>query len=342
MKFLRPNILCENLLIIDGLSGSGKSILAPVLSSFKRVEKWRELPVLDQLCIYNTQKNSPNYDTSVIIQLLCDIALYNNMISREVNLRPFDDSGIFNNPYAFKYFKRLFSSGGDDVISEIQDNEIILNILSQSIFHSSNILFETFKKNISFIIAVRHPLYMVEHQYSYIERFGVDKREFTLTTGDKGTIPWFVSNVEGYSDMNSMDKVIHVINALTLMYEVSLNELDVESRKQVQFIPFESFVLDPYPWVKKCELLLRTQITRYTKKVLTKQKCPRTFIQAGKGHKSYGFNSKETKLTEKEDYNRRLELVKKEATPETIKILNNISLKYAKQYDFPRAMPWEV
>ena len=47
-------------------------------------------------------------------------------------------------------------------------------------------------------------------------------------------------------------------------------------------------------------------------------------------------------MTEKEDYNRRLELVKKEATPETVKLLNNISLKYVKQYDFPRAMPWEV
>ena len=48
------------------------------------------------------------------------------------------------------------------------------------------------------------------------------------------------------------------------------------------------------------------------------------------------------KLSEKDDFKRRLQFIKKESSSDAFTIMESLSDQYEKKYDFPREMPWEV
>jgi len=321
--------------------GTGKSILAPVIGSFKRVEKQIINYNLEIVCILNIYGKIYNSDAKSLIQVMADVALFNSLISREINLRPSDDTGFLNNPNGWHYLKRLFKVGDATVVEEIKNEKPILQIVSHNILQVSNLLFDTFESSIKIIVMVRHPVYMAEHWFNYIDRVGTDLREFTLTKGENGDIPWFTSEIQNYLSLNTMDRVIYGIKSLTNMQDKILSAMNEERKKQILLIPFESFVLDPKIWIERTTKLLKTEKTHVTNKVLKKQKCPRRDVQAGKGHSGYGFDKNTAQLSEDEDYNRRLKFIQKKATPEAGEVLKIVSSQYESAYSFPREMPWE-
>jgi len=321
--------------------GTGKSILAPVLGSFKRVEKQIINHNFEYVCTLENYDKISNTDAKSLIQVMADVSLFNSMISREVNLRPSDDSGFLNNPNGWRYLKRLFKVGDATVVEEIENDKPILQIMSHNIFQVSNLLFDTFDSSIKMIVMVRHPVYMAEHWFNYIDRVGTDLREFTLAKGENGDIPWFASEINNYLSLSTMDRVIYGIKALTNMQNNILSAMTGNRKKQVLLIPFESFVLEPDKWIEQSTQLLDTEDTHVTNKVLKKQKCPRTAIHAGKGHGGYGFDKKTTQLSEEEDYERRLQFIQMKATSEAVKVLKVLSEHYTLSYRFPQKMPWE-
>ena len=68
--------------------------------------------------------------------------------------------------------------------------------------------------------------------------------------------------------------------------------------------------------------------------ILKKLKCPREKIHVGggKGFQTYGFNFKNTKLTEEEDFNRRCHFIKNKASNKALDVLQSLSEKYVKDY----------
>lgn len=339
--FVRKNKLCNQIVFVDGMWGTGKSILAPVLGSFKRVEKQIVNHNFEYVCTMDNYDKISNIDAKALIRVMADVTLFNSMISREVNLRPSDDSGFLNNPNGFRYLKRLFKVGNTTTVDEIKNKKPILQIMSHNILQVSNLLFDTFTSSIKMIVMVRHPVYMAEHWFNYIDRGGTDLREFTLANGENGDVPWFASEVKDYLSMSTMDRVIYGINALTNMQNNILSKMTDDREKQVLLIPFESFVLDPHKWIEQSTQLLETKDTHITNKVLKKQKCPRTAIHAGKGHSGYGFDKKISQLSEDEDYMRRLKFIQEKASLDAVKEFKALSVQYESAYSFPRKMPWE-
>ena len=120
--FIRKNKLCNQIVFVDGMWGTGKSILTPVLGSLKKVEKQMLNHNFEYLCTLENFNKVANSEAKSLIQLMADISLFNSMISREVNLRLFDDSGLLNNPNGFRYLKRLFKTGDDKVVEEIKND----------------------------------------------------------------------------------------------------------------------------------------------------------------------------------------------------------------------------
>ena len=57
--------------------------------------------------------------------------------------------------------------------------------MTHNILPISDLLFKTFGNGMKLIAMVRHPIYMAEHWYNYIERIGIDEKEFTLAIGGK-------------------------------------------------------------------------------------------------------------------------------------------------------------
>ena len=95
--FIRKNKLCKQVVFIDGMWGTGKSILSPVVGSFNRVEKQMLNHNFEYISALENYGKIQNSEAKSLIQLMSDVSIFNSMISREVNLRPFDDSGLFLN-----------------------------------------------------------------------------------------------------------------------------------------------------------------------------------------------------------------------------------------------------
>ena len=82
----------KNIVFVDGMWGSGKSILGPLISCFRRTEKMYMEHIYEYLCVLKHYNTIDLEACRSLLRIHADLALFNTMISREVNFRPTDDS----------------------------------------------------------------------------------------------------------------------------------------------------------------------------------------------------------------------------------------------------------
>jgi len=341
-KLTRHTHIAENIVFVDGISGSGKSVLFPILGSFRNVEKIRIEHIYEYLSILHSL-NKINTDAAIsLMRLYADLAIFNQMISREVNLRINDDSGLLNNPKPLEYIARLFYKDGEEVMKRIKQKSPILNIMTHQILPNIDLAFRSFGERLKVVVMVRHPLYMINHWLSYIERYGSDPREFTLWLECNGKpIPWFAQGwEEQYLGLRPIDKVILSIEWLIRKSQDAYKELSITQREQVIFIPFEKIVTDPWPYINELERFLGTDVTAATAKALKRQKVPRANLSAGKGHKQYGWKNENRVNDDLADYNRRKSFVDSNASRTSVDLLNDLCREYEENYELAAQSPW--
>ncbi|MES3037954.1 MAG: hypothetical protein V4736_08610 [Bdellovibrionota bacterium] len=337
IEITRDKHLAEEILFIDGSWGTGKSILGPVLGSFDRVEKQKIDHIFEYVATLDYLGKIQRDAAKSLLGMYADIDLFNSLISREVNLRWNDDSGILNNPKAFSYIKRLFMSDGDIIKSRIGNERPILQIMSHHLLHVADSIFDTFGNRVKFVEMVRHPVYMVSHWYNYLHRVGADEREFNIwLKGNNQTLPWFIENETEFNELNRMDRVIYSLSKLDAMLDSSIQK----HRENILVIPFELFVTDPNPFVTSIQTFLNAKPTSALSKVLRRQKVPRKVLSAGRGHKSYGWSEKEIENSDVADYQSRLDFVAANATPIWVDRLLKLGAKYQATYKVAGIGPW--
>ena len=328
--------LAKNIVFVDGMWGSGKSILGPLISCFRRTEKMYMEHIYEYLCVLKHYNTIDLEACRSLLRIHADLALFNTMISREVNFRPTDDSGILNNAKAFQYVRRLFKGDGNNIVEEIDKKNPILHIMSHHILQVCQPLFDTFGEALRLVVMVRHPVYMINHWYSYIDRIGTDRREFTLQIKYKNKIlPWFCKGWEDdyISQPSRMDRVILSIDKITKANESAINSLSHENKKQVLKIPFEHLVKNPWPYIDQLSIFLNDHPTWELKRILKRQKVPRKYISSGRGHKSYGWSSKAAKMSDREDLQTRIHKIEIEASSSQFERLMQLAKQYETQYN---------
>jgi hypothetical protein len=341
-KLIRHTQIAEKIILIDGISGSGKSVLLPVLSSFRNTEKGRMEHIYEYLSILHSLKKIDTDAAIYMMRIYADLAIYNQMISREVNLRIHDDSGLLNNPKPLEYIARLFYKDGETVLKRIKKYSPILNIMTHQILPNIDLAFQSFGQRLKVVVMVRHPLYMIDHWINYIERYGTDPREFSIWLDCDGKkIPWFAYGwEEKYLASNSTDKSIMSIAWLIRKSYEAYDKLSSNQKDQVIIIPFERFVIEPGPYINALEHLLDTKITSKTMKVLKRQRCPRATLSAGRGHKNYGWKKAKQNNDDLSDFNQRKSSINIKANMESINILTALSREYEEKYQLKSQSPW--
>lgn len=295
LKFVRPQKLAENIIFVDGLSGSGKTLIAPLLSTLEHGELWKFNYPIEYLCTLDASSAISRSSAETFIQLLFDLDLYNLMIARETNLRPTDASGAVMNLLGKRYDKRLKIKDGDSVVQKIKTERPFLIMMLHFQFIQSQLLFETFKDRLKlYAISVRHPFWLIENWYrgawhrgiqrhyggGWGERFGRDPREFTLCCEiDENVVPWFaVDWYEEYIRMKPLDQAIQTVYRLNERIEKRFNKMLEQDQEKVLFIPFELFVAEPELFIQQLTQILKTQKTPLTQKMMKKIQVPRQSI----------------------------------------------------------------
>ena len=161
-------------------------------------------------------------------------------------------------------------------------------------------------------------------------------REFSIWYEYRGeNLPWFVREwEEKYIAASKMDKMIWLLARHLEHCDRVYHSIPHHQTSQILTIPFEHFVLDPWPYMKQIEKLLGVHMTRRTYKEMKRQKVPRKMIAEGIDlpiYRKYGWEPPKT-LTEIEEMNRRREFVAKEASHQAMETLDRLCQEYERQY----------
>jgi hypothetical protein len=337
-KIVRNNYLAEKILIVNGQPGCGKTMLSPIVAAMDRVELLTYAFELEYICaLYHLQKMT--VDAAIaMVRMLTDLQLYNTMMAR-VNFRPGDLSSVFSDIHTVKYIKRLFQKGDELVPMRVQKEKPILHLTTHNLLPYSEPLFAALEDRLVFIEVIRHPLYMIKQQRFNMKRsFTGNVRDFTIYFEHKGKqVPYFVSGWEDlFVDSNLIDKAIYSIEKHIRLSQDKIVYLEKRYNANFIIIPFEKYVVNPWPCMEQVVQRLENKITKKTRRMMKKQNVPRKMYAEGIGLKIYkrcGWEPPGKKLNEQQELDKRRQFaIEQGASKAAMEALDRICQEYEERY----------
>jgi hypothetical protein len=285
------NSFTNDIIVVDGFWGGGKSVVTSIIGSMARVEKKKVEHVYEYVCIAHSTGKMNTDAASAFLKIYADLSQYNNLIGREVNLRWSDDSGLRNNPGSLTYLKRLFHPGGDSVADQISERNLALLIASHELISVSDLLYESYGSRLKLVEVVRHPVHLFNNVRDYTAEFE-RTREFTLSFEVSGVkVPWFAADwADEFVSSSITDRALLSIARMQSGMFSSIDSINA-AQQPLLVLSFENTVLRPEDSIEKLEIFLNRPRTRRTNRVLRQQNLPRKQISAGKATSSFSFTS---------------------------------------------------
>jgi hypothetical protein len=334
VRIVREPSIAGTVVVVDGVPGCGKTLFSAIVSSLARVELEKYDYALEQSCQLRKLGKLEEDAAQTMVRLCTDLDLYNLMMARETNFRWSDLSGVWSNPRPWRYLKRAFGPGDGAVTPRIAAERPILHLVTHNLLAVGAPLFPALGERLRVVEVVRHPLYSLKQWRLYIERYGLDERDFTVWFGGPGgkALPWFAHGWEArYLAANPMDRVILCLERLLGLARETLESRPLHERDRVLTIPFEPFVKEPEPWMGKLCAFLGTERIPETERELRRQKVPRAMIADGIDLAIYRENGWKPPVAGDESGElalRRKYAVDEGATPEGLAVLDRLCREY--------------
>ena len=335
---VRPKHLAETIVIVDGQQGCGKTLFSLLLPTFCRVELMAYAYEVEQLSALFALGKISEDAVIGMIRARTDLHLYNTMMSRETNFRPADLSSVWRSTHPWRYLCRLFGQGDSAVPEQIVRQRPILHLTTHNILAISQPVFAAFGNRVVFIEIVRHPLYQLRQQTLNMERLALDVRNFKIHFEHGGEVyPFFVAGWEDrYAHANPVERAIYSFESMTRETEAAKTAVRARYEARILTIPFERFVLDPWPMIAQMEQVLGTTRTWRTRWQLSRQHVPRRRVAEGVGYAIYrhcGWEPPSANTSEREELEkRRAFALESGASSEALGVLDQLSSEYQQQY----------
>jgi hypothetical protein len=110
--------ITDQVLILDGLTGTGKTMFGPILGCLNGVQPGRFEYMVEYLSIVAESGHLGPDAAKSLIRTLIDVKTYDNSISREVNFRPKDLSSVLKHGDRVKIFIQLMQNDGTTAIKQ--------------------------------------------------------------------------------------------------------------------------------------------------------------------------------------------------------------------------------
>ena len=331
---IRLKHLAEKIVIVDGQPGCGKTMFSTIISAMDRVEMLTYAFEIEFVCRLFHLKKMKKDAAIAMVRMFTDHKLYQMMMSRETNFRYSDLSSVFKAADPWRYLKRIFQEGDMVIPERIKNQNPILSLTTHDLLSVSKPVFEGLENRVVFIEIVRHPLYMLIQQTLNYERLLSDPRDVQINIkhGDD-ELPYYAYQWEKlFISCNAVERAIYTMDNTIRLTNKTKMEMRKNFKNNIITIPFEKFVLDPLTFMKKIELLLETNITSLTKKIMKKQKVPRKKISDGIPldiYKRCGWEPPEKLLSEKQELAKRRKFaVDNGASKQSLEVLDRLGEDY--------------
>tara|TARA_B110000444_G_scaffold174285_1_gene162993 strand:- start:404 stop:1501 length:1098 start_codon:yes stop_codon:yes gene_type:complete len=308
-RFLKKSSSFKNpVIFIDGFNGSGKTLLAPIVSALPKVELLTfAYPVEWISSILYSDNISPDAYKE-FIKMFVDESIYNQQMSRSINFRHSDLSSVFRSSKKFTYFSRLFKKGDDHVVEIINNSNPISSFTTNCLLPFFPVLNEALHDRLLFIETVKDPLTMFEQVYILRKNIINTKSEKDFTfrsfseSNDLSFLDFYSDN-NVYEDNHSLGLEENIVNWLERILNFTISCESSKDNSRILFVPFEDFVLNPMPFIKIIAQKNEVSIDKKTKTEIKKQKVPRKILSAGLKipiYKKYGAKNSNFKTLEEE------------------------------------------
>jgi hypothetical protein len=263
--------VANKIILVDGIARSGKTLFNSIIPSLENVEHTRPFILLEQMIPAVAQGSINPQFAKAFFRVHINELAYNNLLSRNMNFRIDDMTGITNFKEPNIYFRRLFREEGDGIIEELRQHKLYFTFRTHEILPNLE-YFNMLDINYYMLALFRNPVDLV-HSYwkrGWGDRFGNDPRAFTLTIDYKEKqVPWYCAGFEGeWLSMNSMERCVRSI--IFLIQESIDQYKKAPNKERIHLMTFEGFIRNPKQEIKKICAFLGTQETIYTEHFLRK------------------------------------------------------------------------
>jgi hypothetical protein len=337
MKLSRSNTLAEKVVFVDGLPGCGKTLFSSIVSSLNRVELLSYAFEIENTCILHTLGKLPIDAAKAMVDIQVDLKLYNTMMGRDVNFRISDLSSVFQYHSPGKYLKRIASAGDEYVPESIKKESPILNLSVHNLIEHSLPILESSGNKYVFIEVVRHPLYMIRQEALNMGNLLGSTRDFSIYYSyNNDELPYYIKGWEKeYYSSNPVERAILFFDKLTRRTEKAKSGILKKYKDRILTIPFESFVLNPHPWLERIENYIGSNSSTVTNEIMKEQNIPREMVAQGIDIEIYrrcGWKPPKDGNTERDELNIRREEAAQSANNNVIKVLDEMCRNYEEKY----------
>ena len=265
----------KNLILVTGTHTSGKSMISPIIASFKKVEILRKIFTLDQIAVLTNFGKIKKDTSTYLARNILDYSYYEQLIGRNLNFRYEDETGIYQskNPDYFK--KRIYRSRGPTVLKE--HNKINTHMLLDT---HDGLWFHDFWsslgiKNLKIISIFRNPIDMV-NSWINLDLAVTEKEilnQIPLLKNKKNLKAWYYYKSLNKLSNNKNDIVVDMVGECFLKDLSSYEK--IRNKKNIYRIEFNNFAENTSKVIKNINSFLKLDRSQFTKKIMNKERLPR-------------------------------------------------------------------
>jgi hypothetical protein len=270
-------ICSDNIIVITGITRSGKTLLCPIVSSLKNCEQFFFNTVVENILVMQVMKKI-DFDAAdhIIVKAINEIIL-DRLLGRNLNTRNSDLTSI--NSYKNKkiYLKRANSDSNKNVHKSKELKKNFFPIMFHEALFNLDLIEKTLNKP-KIINISRHPVDLITSwlKKKYGKQFYSKIINGSYTFNYKSEVlPFFCLGIEKIilRQKTNEDRVIKMVSNLSNIFKK--NFLKSKNKKNIILIKHDSFVTKPHEHTKHICKKFKLKKTSFLNKVLKEQNCPR-------------------------------------------------------------------
>jgi hypothetical protein len=276
MNFSSKNNKVDNILLIDGITRTGKFFLAKIVSEFKEIEYFQYLQAIEQVpYIYGL--GGINKDAAIaLLKSTVDYGVYNQILGRNLNHRVLDRSSIFNSITPEIYLKRQFKNfETNEVIQLMRAADKTFPFVTHNALANVDLFLDAYP-NLKMIHIIRDPVELVYSWYK--KNYGNLNSKDSLSIDpyiekNGSAVPWYHAGWDN-NEMGEVDCIIKSIKTLLDLNAEKVSTLSSLDKSRIFIIKYEDLVINPSLEVKRLGDFLGLPIGTEIKKILLKESLP--------------------------------------------------------------------
>lgn len=274
--FLKKTV-CPRLVLVDGLTRSGKMLTAKLVSNFKGMEYFQAFDAVDHIPILWRLGKLDDDTARAFLRMQLDAAIYYRVLGRNLNTRESDSSSVLNALNHEDYTRRAMDTDTGGALDRFTAEGRSPVFFTHEVLPNIELFF-SITDDLKVIDPMRHP---VDLAYSWLqrgwgERWGDDPLAFVPTLDVDGkAAPWFAADwARDYLALSPMDRVIKGILTLLDLFRETVDGLTPEQRNCIHFYSYEHMLAEPKAQIDKMASFLDTEPLDGMDGIITREKLP--------------------------------------------------------------------